>query len=302
MNKRIIAVLGVLIVVLSASLAGCGKKVTQEEKTTTDSGKIILDGTFDDIPEGSEIVIGNDGQSYLVDGEGNSVVYEAPSAYVIPNSPTPGITPPQAASSTTAAPTKKPPTTIRVIPSTTLSQKENVVNELSILRRSVNSDNSVRATLSNTNFATLLISAEKADDSGWRFEIHKGSYGSSTVGCEVAFYKNRRLDNFKCKAELYNGENKITSFDENCSKTGWKYSFVNSGISVTDPANLTMRVVVELETEQQMLVFTSVLEDNYGFVENSTGKEGNSPYRNKGNYSVNGPTEERDSYEVIFVW
>lgn len=305
MNKRIIAVLSVLIVVLSASFAGCGKKVTQEDKTTTDSDKIVLNGDYEDIPEGSEIVIGADGQSYLVDGDGNSVVYEAPSAYVIPNANPVPVTP----SSQTTKPTvttAKPTTTIKVIPSTTTttttSQQEGIIKTLTPLRIEGYNDSEARAKLTNSNFDHLDVKFVDGKDNDWLFEFHKGAYGSSTVGCEAGFYTRQSSNNgykkvsdqagIVCKAQLYNGDNRITGFSETSVNSGWRYSFVNGGAKTSD---LAMIVSVKLNFER-MDAFTDALEE-MGFAEGST-----SSTRNIKNYSVVAPEETGKPYVVTFVW
>ena len=106
-KKRTTALLCAFILVFVSVFSGCAKKVTYKEKSTKADDSIVIGEEYgEDIPEDSEIVVGEDGQSYLVDGEGNSVVYEAPSAYVVPGqSVAPVVTP--GTSTTLTTTTKK---------------------------------------------------------------------------------------------------------------------------------------------------------------------------------------------------
>ena len=75
-KTRYIALLCSFIIVFSVVLTGCGsvKKITQ--KKSAGSSDEIQIGQGNDILEGpTQIVVGDDGQSFIVDNNGHSVVY-----------------------------------------------------------------------------------------------------------------------------------------------------------------------------------------------------------------------------------
>ena len=75
-KTRYIALLCSFIIVFSIVLTGCGsvKKITQ--KKSANSSDEIQIGTNSDVLEGpTQIVVSDDGQSYIVDNNGHSVVY-----------------------------------------------------------------------------------------------------------------------------------------------------------------------------------------------------------------------------------
>lgn len=306
MNKRLIAFSGVLIIVLSVAFSGCNKKVTQEDTSTTKDDKIVLNGGYEGIPEDSQIVVGSDGQSYLVDGEGNSVVYEAPSAYVIPNNNLPPV--PSSTTTTTTKP--KPSTTIKVIPSTaatkpTTSQQEGIVKELTSLRREGYNDSDVSARLTGYNADVLRVKFVDGKNTDWLFEFHKGVYGSSTVGCEVGFYSRLDSNNgykkisdqagIVCSAQLYNGDNRIAGFSDASVNSGWRYSFASGGLSGAKPSDLALIATIKLNFER-MDSFTDALEE-LGFTEGST-----SSSKIAKKYSVKAPEKAGELYAVTLVW
>lgn len=310
MNKRIIAILGILIIVLSTVFVGCGKKITKEDVTTTDDGKIKLNGGYEDIPAGSQIVVDANGDSYLVDGEGNSIVYNAQTEYVIPDVP---VTPVQIdpSSTTTRSTTKKPIPTIpsSTEPSTTAPQYQDVIKTMSAYRNRSDSNAGVKGKLGDAaDFKTLSIKFDESEYGGknsFRIELHKGVYGTSTVGCELGVYVLRdesyfgavgESENISGSAQLYNSKSgsKVTQFGE--SKTGWHYSFINA--SPVNSDELVMVATLKLN-ELRMDALTDELEE-HGFVSGVTG--GSTPYKNKGNYSVSEISGKKGMYEVTLVW
>lgn len=75
-KTRYIALLCSFIIVFSVVLTGCGsvKKITQ--KKSAGSSDEIQIGQGNDVLEGpTQIVVGDDGQSFIVDNNGHSVVY-----------------------------------------------------------------------------------------------------------------------------------------------------------------------------------------------------------------------------------
>lgn len=281
MNKRLIAVLSILIVVLSAVFTGCGERIAIENDTsTTDDGKIRLDGNFEDIPAGSQIVVDSNGQSYLVDGEGNSVVYNPLSPHVIPNVNV------QTTSSTkvTVSTSKKTTTTTTT---TTTAQKDGVIAALNTHRTRSGSDEEVNKALTGENIQSLSI------DFGENcIELHKGTYGSTTSGCEVGLYKSGALTNDKdvtvSDIILYNGGKTVDGTSE--KKTSyWNNIFNGKQSNMALSFNVTVK-------EDEMNSFCDALE-NSGFeehnvkVDNLDGKH----------YKVNDPENGQRTISVVWA-
>lgn len=289
MSKRLIAVLGILIIVLSAVFTGCGQKVTIENDTsTTDDGKIRLDGNYEDIPAGAQIVVDSNGQSYLVDGEGNSVVYDALTPYVIPNVPGSTVTIPNPTvtipSKKTQNPTEAPKQEPKEEP--TSSQKDVVIATLNTYRNKSGSDEKINEDLKNngTNIQSFSVNFEE-----YCLELHKGTYGSTTVGCEVGLYKSGALmtdnDIAITGATLYNSGKTIDGTNEK------KPSYWNN-IYNGKQSDMVLKTTVKLN-EDDMNAFCDALEDkgfNYGEASN---------YRNRNNYAVD---IEGDKCFVTVIW
>lgn len=285
MSKRLIAVLGILIIVLSAVFTGCGQKVTIENDTsTTDDGKIRLDGNYEDIPAGAQIVVDSNGQSYLVDGEGNSVVYDALTPYVIPNVPGSTVTIPNPTVTIPSKTTTTTTTTKTTTTTTTTSQKDAVVAALNAHRTKSGSDEELSKALNGENIQSLNVSFGENS-----IELHKGTYGSTTVGCEVGLYKSGALmtgnDIAITGATLYNSGKTIDGTNEK------KPSYWNN-IYNGKQSDMVLKTTVKLN-EDDMNAFCDALEDkgfNYGEASN---------YRNRNNYAVD---IEGDKCFVTVIW
>lgn len=274
MNKKLLAMLSVFILVFGVAFSGCGKKVVYEKPKTTESGKIKIDG-FEDIPEGSEIVIGDDGQSYLVDGEGNSVVYQAPSGYVIPNVPDTSFTTSTTASTTKKETPKPKPPTVVIEPSTTttttLSEMENIKKLLSE-NRGTGAKSIAAFANCNQNRLGIKFSDGSSD---WLVELHKGSYGAKTIGCEMGFYINndgtfRKVpDSEKVigSVELYDrvSEKTILTIEPQNRNTGWIYGLKEGTLPNSNVSNLAMVCNITFPNARLADAFMESLEGN-GFI------------------------------------
>ena len=258
-RNRLIAFLCAFTLVAGIAFSGCAKRVKFDDSKTTTDGRVTL-GAFDDIPEGSEIVIGADGQSYLVDGEGNSVVYEPPTAYVIPGVP---ATNPVNTTTTTTKPTTKP--TIKTIPTkktteSTTSPQDAVIAKLKTMRMYGKNTDGYGAD-------KLYIEFED-EGKQWLVEFHKGGYGSSTVGCEIGVYKDEDAksvfvkesdsDKILSSAKLYSGRNEVASFGTSSQSIAWRYSFKNAAPS----GKYTVIAKVSFPTTLMADAFMDALDEN----------------------------------------
>ena len=277
-KKRLVALLCAFILVFTAVFTGCADKVTFNETTTKADDKIVIGEDYEDIPDDAEIVVGEDGQSYLVDGEGNSIVYEAPSAYVVPTQ-----APVATSSSPTTSSTTKKSYTLKLdkdagVKSVTLNGKKETSatfkegdkvtvsvelnsgydwskwTETSVAAKMKSTEKTYSFSMPNRNL-TLKATTQKTttraqkdevydlvqnqrksggvDISGltsyntdvlrvpfaygedvFMVELHKGVYGTTTIGCEAGIYK---------KVNEYSWT-KIDNVDEmKMSMTLWQY-------------------------------------------------------------------------------
>lgn len=273
--KKSLALLSAFIIVFTASFSGCAKKVTYKEKTTKADDKIVIGQDFadEDIPDDAEIVVGEDGQSYLVDDEGNSIVYEAPSAYVIPGQPVTVADPTTFPTKTTTT-TKKTTTTTKKTTTTTTKAEKDVVYDT--LRSQRTSGFVTPKGISNYNTDTLRVKFE--NNGMWLLELHKGSYGSKTIGGEAGLYYRTSTDT---------GYTKVNSSDEmKMSMTIWQYAtldgepkellstsgetwwlakFQNGTLSGSEPYTLVMKLTISFPTAAMMEAFADELEFTKGF-------------------------------------
>ena len=76
-KTRVVALVSVLVFVFTLVLSGCsiGKKFEEPKKNSDGKDIINIGDGYQNIPPDAQIVIGVDGQSYLVDGQGNSYIY-----------------------------------------------------------------------------------------------------------------------------------------------------------------------------------------------------------------------------------
>ena len=79
--------MSVLVFVFTLVLSGCsiGKKFEEPKKNSDGKDIINIGDGYQNIPPDAQIVIGADGQSYLVDGQGNSYIYNPSSVYAVPD-------------------------------------------------------------------------------------------------------------------------------------------------------------------------------------------------------------------------
>lgn len=201
-KSRLIALLSVFIFVFSLVLSGCsvGKKVDESDKTTQADDIINIGQGGSDIPPDSQIIIGADGQSYLVDGEGNSIVYNPQSEYynpITPNTPVTPITPntPNTPETPNTPNTPNIPNTPNTpeqpeepnTPETPNTPEQPVEPPTSVFDllsqvRSVGPGN-----VNGTHLDTLKVYFTY-NNKDWLISLWKGAYGDAHIGCEIGFY------------------------------------------------------------------------------------------------------------------
>lgn len=207
-KTRVVALLSVLVFVFTLVLSGCsiGKKF-EKPKTDSDGNDIINIGEGDsNLPPDAQIVVGSDGQSYLVDGQGNSYVYNpsspnydipvtpvqpAPTPDVTPEQPdpTPDVTPEQPDPTPDVTPEQPDPTPGTDEEETTESTTT-VYNALAVQRKfGFNKAYDNFAGFANFYLDTIRVYFTY-DNRDWLIEFWKGEYAMASVGCEIGFYYN----------------------------------------------------------------------------------------------------------------
>lgn len=308
-KTRLLALLSAFIFVFSLVLSGCsfGNKL---EKPNIKAGKNdIIDIVTDNqggMSEYSQIVIGADGQSYLVDGEGNSVLYNPVSTYTVTD-------PSSSSSSTTSSKVQNPVTlpTIAPLP-TSSSSKTEVYNALAIQRKfGFNKAYDNFAGLANFYLDTIRVYFTY-DEKDWLIELWKGEYAMASVGCEIGFYYNDKpssssngplaasvgekkhfkavedKDAMYCSMELWQyvkstDAEPVKRIDFGRRRCWWAASFENGVLEKhSDRTSLVMRGTIEFPTYEMMELFVEGLEER-GFVEGST-----STYKNVERFTVSG--------------
>lgn len=305
-NKRLLALLSAFILLFSTVMSGCAKLERPEDLNATNNDKININvdpnGGY---TQNSQIVIGPDGQSYLVDGMGNSVIYNPSSLYIDPSSTTP---------SSSTQPTQ-PSMTIPTQPSsssTSSSTTTSVYNALAIQRRfGFNKMYDNFAGLANFYLDTIRVYFTY-DNKDWLIELWKGEYAMASVGCEIGFYYNDNpssptnapLDaslgekkHFKavedkdamyCSMELWQYKKSTDAepakmIDFGRRRCWWAAAFENGVLEKhSDRTTLVMRGTIEFPTTEMRDLFLNGLEER-GFREGST-----TTYKNYECYSVNG--------------
>lgn len=254
-KTRIIALISALIFVFSLVLSGCsnGKDIESPEKTTEKKDVINIGEGDPTIPPDSQIVIGDDGQSYLVDSEGNSIVYNHYYQNPVtpqPNTPpanTPG-TPEESTSSTT-----KP--TVPTLPTST--EPTTSIFDLLSSKRSVgyNKATASSAAIPDSYLDTLRVYFTY-NNKDWLIEFWKGEYGKTHVGGEVGIYTNgtpsstgtSQLSASEGEAKVFNAAGHSERL--NCSVQLWQY------VKSTDPEPISVASTA-----------MKVCQRNYGFKE-----------------------------------
>lgn len=307
-NKKILALLSVLILLFSIAMTGCSKMEKPEELNAKKDDKININvdpnGGY---TQNSQIVVGPDGQSYLVDGMGNSVLYNPSSVYFDPTATTP-----TSATKPTQPPMTLPSSTTSTTTTTSSSTTTSVYNALAIQRKfGFNKAYDNFAGLANFYLDTIRVYFTY-DNKDWLIEFWKGEYAMASVGCEIGFYYNDKpssttnapLDasvgekkHFKavddkdamyCSMELWQYKKStdaepVKRIDFGRRRCWWAAAFENAVLEKhSDRTTLVMRGTIEFSTTEMMELFLNGLEER-GFKERST-----STYKNYECYSVSG--------------
>lgn len=315
-KTRYIALLCSFIIVFSVVLTGCGsvKKITQ--KKSTGSSDEIQIGENTDVLEGpTQIVVGDDGQSYIVDNSGHSVVYNSnqsgnsySASSVTPNNNTAAktsTTTKKATTTTKAATTKKSTTT-----ETTTANKYSVYNALAAQRKfGFNKLYDKGAQWVNFYLQTIRCYFT-FNDKDWLIELWKGEYAMATVGCEVGFYNRDHnqalLDNpgpewlhyssvgdedaMQVSMKLWQYEKSADStpvqkIDYSKRLCWWAADFETGVLeNHRDQTTLIMVATIDFTTDKMMNLFLDQLEAK-GFTEGTINS-----YHNYDRYSVSGKT------------
>ena len=312
-KTRYIALLCSFIIVFSIVLTGCGsvKKITL--KKPANSSDEIQIGTNSDVLEGpTQIVVSDDGQSYIVDNNGHSVVYnpnQSGNKYTASN-----ITPSNA---TPSASTNRQTTTKRIttkrtttITEATTATPSNVYNALAPQRKfGFNGGYDWGSKFVNFYLSTIRIYFTY-NDKDWLIELWKGEYAMATVGCEVGFYyrdhNQTALDTFGPNNLLYKSVEdqdampvsmKLWQYEKAADSTPvqkidygkrncWWAADFETGVleKHRDQTTLVMVATIDFPTDKMMNLFIDGLEEE-GFKEGSINN-----YHNVERYSVSGKT------------
>lgn len=311
---RLLALLCSFIFVFSLVLSGCSsvKKITKPAGDKDKDDIINIGDGYGEIPDDWQIVVGSDGQSYLVDGEGNSVIYNPTSAYIDPNAITTTVTTPVATNPVIPELPTKPEPTTESTTTTTTTTKLNVYNALAIQRRfGFNKAYDNLAGLANFYLDTIRVYFTY-NGRDWLIELWKGEYAMASVGCEIGYYYNDRASsdvNGRLDWSVAEKKHFKSVGDEDAMYTSmelWQYvkstdpepvkridfgrrlcwwaaDFENAVLEKhMDRTSLIMRGSIEFPTTEMRDLFTEGL-DERGFKEAST-----SSYENTERYSVSG--------------
>lgn len=191
-RTRVISLLCAVIFLSSLVLSGCSvKKITQKdaEKTNIDDSVEIGQG-FDEDGNPIDIVVGEDGQTYQIDAEGNTKPYTGKVAPTVPSTQSGSNTPTYTQSPTsprtpTQTPTKAPTPVSTTSATPTIPE---VYNKVAIQRGfGFNKAYDKFAGLANFFLDSITVYFEYAGKY-WLVEFWKGEYALCTVGCEIGFY------------------------------------------------------------------------------------------------------------------
>lgn len=313
-KTRYIALLCLFIFAFSLVLTGCSaaRKITPKQSASANGDQIQI-GQGDFNSEGpTQIVVGEDGQSFIVDDEGHSQVYNpnqsggAYTAAPIVSSQIQTTTKRQS-SSTKPTSTKKPvPTPTTQEPT---SSPKDVYNALAVQRKfGFNKAYDWGSKFVNFYLSTIRVYFTY-DEKDWLIELWKGEYAMATVGCEVGYYY-RDTDG---KVEKYGADNLLYGSveDQDAMMTSmklWQYEKSTDATPVKkidyskrncwwaadfetgvlekhrDQTTLVMNATIEFPTTKMLTLFTDELAKK-GFKEGSI-----DDYHNVDRYSVNGKT------------
>lgn len=207
-KTRYIALLCSFIIVFSIVMTGCGsvKKITK--KSTSAGGDEIQIGQGDGILEGpTQIVVGDDGQSYIVDNEGHSVIYNSSNSGSLysqssvtantknnsnsngsSNNSSSNNSNNNSGQNSTPKPTPTPTPNPDEGKEETPKTPEAVYNAVAPQRKfGFNKGYDYLAPVMNFYLQTIRAYFTY-DNKDWLIELWKGEYAMATVGCEVGFY------------------------------------------------------------------------------------------------------------------
>lgn len=230
-KTRITALISALIFVFSLVLSGCsnGKDIESPEKTTEKKDVINIGEGDPTIPPDSQIVIGDDGQSYLVDSEGNSIVYNH--YYQNPVTPQPNVQPNTPQNGEQDKPENpKPVTPEPPAEEEPPTEPATSIFELLSSKRSVgyNKATASSAAIPDSYLDTLRVYFTY-NNKDWLIEFWKGEYGKMHVGGEVGIYTNATPSSTgTAPLDASIGETKVfnaAGHDDrlNCSVQLWQY-------------------------------------------------------------------------------
>lgn len=310
-KTRYIALLCSFIIVFSIVLTGCGsvKKITL--KKPANSSDEIQIGSNSDVLEGpTQIVVSDDGQSYIVDNNGHSVVYnpsQSGGSYTASNI-TPSNTTPRVNTTKRITTTKKPSSTKKTTTESTTASPGAVYNALAPQRKfGFNGAYDWGSKFVNFYLSTIRIYFTD-NDKDWLIELWKGEYAMATVGCEVGFYyrdhNQNALDTLGANNLLYKSvedqdampvsmklwqyvkstdTTPVQKIDYGKRNCWWAADFETGVLEKhRDQTTLVMVATIDFPTEKMMNLFVDGLEEE-GFTEGSI-----STYHNTERFSVNG--------------
>lgn len=312
-KTRYIALLCSFIIVFSFVMTGCGtvKKITQK-KSANGSDEIQI-GQGTDILEGpTQIVVGENGQSFIVDNNGHSVVYnpnQSGNKYTA-SSLTPSNTTPSASTNRQTTTKRTTTTTKKTTTEATTATPKAVYNALAPQRKfGFNGAYDWGSKFVNFYLSTIRVYFTY-NDKDWLIELWKGEYAMATVGCEVGFYyrdHNQSLldtlgpnnllyksvadeDAMEVSMKLWQYEKstdatpvqKINYSKRNC----WWAAEFETGVleKHRDQTTLVMMATIDFPTDKMMNLFLDALEEE-GFKEGTINS-----YHNYERYSVSGKT------------
>ncbi len=310
-KTRYIALLCSFIIVFSFVMTGCGtvKKITQK-KSANGSDEIQI-GQGTDILEGpTQIVVGENGQSFIVDNNGHSVVYnpnQSGNKYTA-SSLTPSNTTPSASTNRQTTTKRTTTTTKKTTTEATTATPKAVYNALAPQRKfGFNGAYDWGSKFVNFYLSTIRVYFTY-NDKDWLIELWKGEYAMATVGCEVGFYyrdHNQSLldtlgpnnllyksvadeDAMEVSMKLWQYEKstdatpaqKINYSKRNC----WWAADFETGVleKHRDQTTLVMMATIDFPTDKMMNLFLDALEEE-GFKEGTINS-----YHNYERYSVSG--------------
>ena len=297
-NKKLFALLCAFVIFFTFAFAGCGgKKVTYKETSKKGDDKIYLPGE-DGSMEEYDIVTDDDGESYLVDSEGNSFVYEAQSVYAVEND-----TPISLMSSNDIAnknnekandnQPKKPeeapkkPEEENKSPSQQEIVYENLLSKRSSGFADVNGVSSMRVQF-------------ESGGKDWLIELSKGCYAPTVIGGEIGMYTRPntnvgytrvdKSDEMDVSLSMWQktsdgGANALSLSSKN--NGWWLFKFANG--TASDSSALIMRCSIKFQTLSMMDEFLDSLEAR-GFSDGDADS-----YRDSMRFSVEGT-------KVTLVW